>query len=112
MLEIINFKKMENLDEKKLIKAKQKVAAIKKFYKHVVTYILVNLFLTFVWTFSFKIFGNFVFSNQYDSEGFKHIPFWLVGGIFLILDALKTFGYAGVFGKNWEERKIKEFMED
>ncbi|MCG1036686.1 2TM domain-containing protein [Polaribacter sargassicola] len=103
---------MENLDEKRLIKAKKRVAEIKQFYKHVITYIIVNLFLTFVWTFSFKIFGNLVFSNQYNADGFIHIPFWLVWGIFLIFDALRTFGFAGSFTKNWEEKKIKEFMNE
>ncbi|QXP62417.1 2TM domain-containing protein [Polaribacter sp. HaHaR_3_91] len=103
---------MENLDEKRFFEAKQRVAEIKKFYKHVVTYVLVNLFLTFVWTFSFKIFGDFVLSNQYDSDGFKHIPFWLIWGVVLLIDTFKTFGFAGVFNKNWEEKKIKEFMQD
>jgi len=36
---------MENLDEKRFFEAKQRVAEIKKFYKHVVTYVLVNLFM-------------------------------------------------------------------
>lgn len=103
---------MENLHDKKLIKAKQRVAEIKQFYKHLIAYVLVNLFLTFVWNFSFKIYGNLIFSNQYDADGFKHIPFWLVGGIFLIFDALKTFGFISVFSKNWEEKKIREFMEE
>jgi len=47
---------MENLKDKNLLKAKKRVKNMKEFYKHVVTYILVNLFLTFVWKFSFKIF--------------------------------------------------------
>ncbi|MBU3012583.1 2TM domain-containing protein [Polaribacter vadi] len=102
---------MDNSQKIKLQKAKQKVEAIKNFYKHVITYVLVNLFLTFVWSFKFKIFGDLIFSNQYNSEGFKHIPFWLVGGIFLLFDALRTFGFFTFFDKNWEERKIKEFME-
>ena len=61
---------MENLSEKKLLRAKLRVEEIKKFYKHVVTYILVNLFLAFVWNFSFKIFGDFKVSNQFDGDGF------------------------------------------
>lgn len=50
---------MENRSDKTLLKVKLRVEEIKKFYKHVVTYILVNLFLAFVWNFSFKIFGDF-----------------------------------------------------
>jgi len=103
---------MENLSEKKMLRAKLRVEEIKKFYKHVVTYILVNLFLAFVWNFSFKIFGDFKVSNQFDGDGFTHIPIWLVWGIFLVFHGLKTFGYLNLFGKDWEERKIKEFMNE
>jgi|TARA_B110000116_G_C16525122_1_gene441775 TRAP-type C4-dicarboxylate transport system permease small subunit len=103
---------MENLSEKKLIRAKLRVAEIKKFYKHLVTYILVNLFLAFVWNFSFKIFRDFIVSNQFDGDGFSHIPIWLVWGIFLIIHALKTFDYLNFFGKDWEQRKRDEFMKE
>ncbi len=103
---------MENLSEKNLIRAKLRVEEIKKFYKHLVTYTLVNLFLTFVWDFSFKIFRDFIVSNQFDSDGFTHIPIWLVWGIFLIFHGLKTFGYLNLFGEDWEQRKIDEFMKE
>ncbi|GAB7256720.1 2TM domain-containing protein [uncultured Polaribacter sp.] len=102
---------MEDINKYKIAKARKKVEDIKKFYKHVVTYIIVNLFLTFVWKFSFKIFGSFILSNQFNSDGFKHIPFWLIWGIFLILDAFRTFDVITIFGKDWEERKMKEFMK-
>tara|TARA_X000000950_G_C13577541_1_gene522118 strand:+ start:305 stop:616 length:312 start_codon:yes stop_codon:yes gene_type:complete len=102
---------MDDLQKVQLQRAKKKVETIKKFYKHVITYILVNLFLTFVWSFKFKIFGDLIFSNQYNSDGFKHIPFWLIWGIFLLFDAFRTFGFFAFFNKNWEERKIKEFMK-
>ncbi|MEO9570142.1 MAG: 2TM domain-containing protein [Polaribacter sp.] len=101
---------MENLTEQKLFKAEQKVKEIKEFYKNVVIFIIVNMFLTFVWKFSFKIFGDFVISNHFNEDGFVHIPIWLIWGFFLLFSGLKTFGYLNIFGKNWEERKIKEFM--
>lgn len=103
---------MENLSDKKFAKAKQRVEKVKEFYKHLITYILVNLFLAFVWKFSFKIFGDFVISNQFDDDGFTHIPIWFVWGVFLALDALKTFGFVSDFTRNWEKRKIDEFMKD
>ena len=103
---------MENLNDKKLIRAKLRVEEIKEFYKHLVIYILVNLFLTFVWNFSFKLFGDFIVSNQFDGDGFTYIPIWFIWGIFLIIDALKTFGFLNLFGKDWEERKIDEFMKE
>jgi hypothetical protein len=102
---------MENLIEKKIIRAKQRIEEIKKFYKHVAAYILVNLFLAFVWNFSFKVVGNFKLSNQFDGDGYTHIPIWLIWGFFLAIHALKTFGFANLFGKDWEEKKIDEFMK-
>jgi hypothetical protein len=103
---------MKDSKDQKLIKAQKRVEEIKEFYKHLVTYILVNLFLAFVWKFSFKIFGDFVISNQFTDDGFTHIPIWFIWGIFLVADALKTFGFTSRFSRNWEERKIDEFMKE
>lgn len=102
---------MENLTDQKFEKAKKRVAEIKEFYRHLVVYILVNLFLTFVWNFSFKIFGDFVISNQFTNDGFTHIPIWLIWAVFLVADGIKTFGFGGKFGSDWEEKKIQEFMQ-
>ena len=103
---------MENINDKKLLKAKLRVEEIKEFYKHLITFVMVNLFLAFIWKFSFKIFGNFIVSNQFDVDGFTHIPIWLIWGVFLVIHALKTFGFLNFFNKDWEEKKIKEFMNE
>ncbi|TXD52874.1 2TM domain-containing protein [Polaribacter sp. IC063] len=103
---------MDTSQNKKLIRAKERIEDIKKFYKHIVTYVLINLFLAFVWDFTFKIFGDFVISNQFDGDNFTSLPIWLIWGIFLAAHAIKTFGFPNAFGKDWEERKIKEFMKE
>lgn len=103
---------MENSADKKFARAKQRVEEIKEFYKHVIAFVLVNLFLTFVWNFSFKIVGNIVISNQFTDDGFRHIPIWFIWGFFLVADAIKTFGFVGKFGRDWEEKKIQEFMKE
>ena len=103
---------MQNQKDKNLLKAKQRVKDLKEFYKHLVAYILVNLFLAFVWKFSFKIFGDFVISNQFTDDGFTHVPIWFIWGVFLIADAVKTFGLINRFTKDWEEKKIKELMNE
>jgi hypothetical protein len=103
---------MKNSMDENLLKAKQRVKDLKEFYKHVVAYVLVNLFLAFVWKFSFKIFGDFVVSNQFNDDGFTRIPIWFIWGIFLLADAVKTFGLTNRFTKDWEEIKIKEFMKE
>lgn len=102
---------MENLKHQHFKKAKQRVSEIKEFYQHLIVYILVNLFLTFVWNFSFKIFGDFVISNQFTEDGFIHIPIWLIWGVLLVANAIKTFGFWSKFGSDWEEKKIQEFMQ-
>ncbi|MEE9407297.1 MAG: 2TM domain-containing protein [Polaribacter sp.] len=112
MKEIKDFKMMENTTDKRFIKAKERIEELKEFYKHVSAYVLVNLFLAFVWNFSFKIFGNFIISNQFDGDGFTHIPIWLIWGVFLLFHALKTFGFLNLFNKDWEEKKIEEFMKE
>jgi hypothetical protein len=103
---------MENLENRKLKKAMQRVEEIKKFYKHVVAYGLINLFLAFVWNFSFKLVGDFVISNQFDGGDHKYLPIWFLWGIFLVLHGVKTFAFPNVFGKDWEARKVDEFMQE
>ena len=103
---------MENLENRKLKKAMQRVEDIKKFYKHAVAYCLINLVLAFVWNFSFKLVGDFTISNQFDSDGFTHIPIWFIWGFFLAIHALKTFGFSNIVSKNWEQKKIDKFMKE
>ena len=107
-----NFKTMKNLENKKLIRARLRIEEIKKFYKHLTAYILVNLFLAFVWNFSFKLFGDFVVSNQFNGGENTYLPIWFIWGIFLALQGIKTFGFPNLFGRDWEERKINEFMKE
>ena len=103
---------MENLENRKLKKALQRVEEIKKFYKHVVAYTLINLLLAFVWNFSFKLVGDFVISNQFDGGDHKYLPIWFLWGIFLVLHGVKTFAFPNLFGKDWEARKVDEFMKE
>ena len=103
---------MGNLENRKLKKALQRVEEIKKFYKHVVAYTLINLLLAFVWNFSFKLVGDFVISNQFDGGDHKYLPIWFLWGIFLVLHGVKTFAFPNVFGKDWEARKVDEFMKE
>jgi len=76
--------------------AKKRVEAIRGFYLHLVSYIVVNVALVII---------NLLTSTEY---------LWfiwpLIGwGIGLVIHAFSVFG--GFWGKSWEERKIKEIME-
>jgi len=103
---------MKNLEGRKLKRAVQRVEEIKKFYKHVVAYVLINLFFGFIWNFSFKLFGDFIVSNQFNGGNQKHLPIWFLWGVLLILHGLKTFAFPNLFGKDWEEKKVKEYMNE
>ena len=76
--------------------AKKRVAEIKGFYQHLASYLVVNAALVII--------------NLLTSPGYLWFVWPLGGwGIGLALHALSVFG--GLWGKSWEERKIKEFMD-
>jgi sensor histidine kinase YesM len=73
--------------------AKQKVENLKEFYGSLISYCVVIPFLIFI--------------NLRYSSNFQWFWFPMFGwGFGLVMKALRVYGY----GKNWEERKIKEFM--
>lgn len=79
-------------------RAKQRVAEIRGFYQHLFVYIIVNI-------------GIFIINILTDPH---HLWFYwpLLGwGIGLFAHGFNTFGTHGIFGKDWEEKKIKEIME-
>ena len=84
--------------------AYKRVKRIKGFYVHAMVYVLVNIFI---------VVSNFD-KNSFDSgfffrwETFSTALFW---GIGLLAHGLSVFGRNIFFGQNWEEKKIKEFME-
>ncbi|MEM9649552.1 MAG: 2TM domain-containing protein [Bacteroidota bacterium] len=87
-------------DENKYIRAKERVDELKKFYGHLWTYILVISGLALI---------------NYLSIGFQYMWFlWVafIWGIGLVFQALGTFKLNPFFGKQWEEEKIKQLMEN
>ncbi len=79
--------------------AKKRVNEIKGFYGNLVSYILVNLFLIFI-------------NLKYSPE---HLWFFwpmLGWGFGLLGHASKVFNWLTFLGKDWEEKKIQEFMEE
>lgn len=91
---------MENLNEeyKRYERAKERVKDIKEFYTHLFTYICVISFLVFI-------------NLKYSPE---HLWFYwpmLGWGIGLLFHGLKALDVT-FMSKNWEEKKIREYMED
>ena len=89
-------------EQDKYLQAKKRVEKIKGFYSHLFWYLVVNAFIAFMilknsdpedltfWTFSTAI-------------------FW---GIGLAFHAFSVFGKNVLFGRDWEKRKVEEFMRD
>lgn len=91
---------MENnfQDEERYFKARKRVEEIKGFYGNLISYVVVNIGL-----FALNI------ATSPDVLWF----YWpLLGwGVGVLFHGLKVFHYSPFFSKDWEERKIKEYME-
>lgn len=106
-MENYNLKPYDELDQEKrflqeeaYLRAKEKVKKIVGFYWHLASYVIVNTFIIVI------IVSN---GNRLFSFGtFATALFW---GIGLLFHFLSVFGPDFLFGKNWEERKIKEYMD-
>ena len=99
----------EFTQEQKYVLARKRVEKISKFYKHLATYIIVNIFLTAI----------FIVGDINDGDTFKeaftdyhNYKIWLFWGIGIFFQALNTFGVRMFFKQDWEERKIKKYMEE
>ncbi len=82
----------------KYIRAVERVEEIKGFYSSLIAYCIVIPFLIFIY---FK----------YTPNSIQWFWFPILGwGIGLIFQGLKAFNYNPILGSNWEERKIREYM--
>ena len=81
-------------------RAKKRVDEMKGFYIHLAVYLAINIFILInigIQTNDFWHWGHFI------------TPFFW--GIGLFFHWFNTFGKNPLFGKDWEERKIKELMD-
>ncbi|MEX0289814.1 MAG: 2TM domain-containing protein [Flavobacteriaceae bacterium] len=92
---------MQDLNkENRYFKAKERVEELKKFYGNLTAYILVISLLA----------GINYWTNEWRYMWFLWAAFgW---GIGLLFHAINTFNLNPFFGRDWEQRKIREFMED
>lgn len=100
---------MKNNRIDKKARAKKRVEALKGFYIHFAVYIVVNAFITI----------NKIIRNTFDGETFSEAFFdsetlfiWFFWGIGVVFHAAKVFSYNPFFGKDWEERQIRKFMDE
>ncbi|GAA3513963.1 histidine kinase [Aquimarina addita] len=79
-------------------RAKERVKKIKEFYINLITFCIVIPFLIFI--------------NYRTSFDFPWVLFPIGGwGIGLLFNYIEAFDHHPIFGKDWEKRKIKKYME-
>ncbi|MCK0132225.1 2TM domain-containing protein [Flavobacteriaceae bacterium F08102] len=98
MKEFSNYNK-----EEAYFRAKKKLEKLVGFYWHFGIFLAVNIFLWVV-----------IAINLSPGESFwtfGHFTTFLFWGIGIVFHFMKVFGSSFLFGKKWEERKIKQIME-
>lgn len=86
--------------ENKYLRAKDRVERLKKFYGNLTSYVLAISALAVI---------NYL-TNEWRYMWFLWAAFgW---GIGIIFHAIGTFNLNPFFGRDWEERKIKELMRE
>jgi len=99
----------ENNLSEKYTRAKKRVDEIKKFYKHFAFYLVINFIFIGRRIYKDIRFGDSFFEAFTDTDNYGFFFWW---GVFLIFHAVKVFGFPSLFNKDWEDRKIKEYMND
>ena len=88
-----------NRNENKYLKAKEQVDKIRKFYRNLTSFTIVITGLAglnyniYEWRYMWSLWAAFG---------------W---GLGILFHAIRTYNLNPFFGKQWEERKIKEFLE-
>lgn len=90
---------MKNYSQIEILKARKRVKKVKEFYIHLIVYICVNSF--------------FVIITLINNPGNYWFLLPLIGwGIGLFSHAASTFNFIPFLNKDWENRKIKQYMDE
>ena len=85
------------IEDKRYVKARERVQAIKGFYSNLLSYAIVIPVLAYI---------------NYRTTDFPWVIFPMLGwGFGVLAHGMEAFGYSPFTGRKWEERKIREFME-
>lgn len=88
-----------NSDFEKYQKAKKQVEEIKGFYVHLLVYVVVMCVLVFI-------------NLKYTPEHLWFVYSMLGWGLGLFFHAVKVFNWFPFMSKNWEEKKLQQYMEE
>lgn len=103
---------MERLDIKRsniYLDAKKKVEELKGFYIHALVYVIINLFITIS-----KVIRNLYYEESFNQSFFEFETFvvWIFWGVGLLIHGMNVFRFNLIFGKRWQERKLKQYLEE
>ncbi|WP_165749064.1 2TM domain-containing protein [Cellulophaga sp. Z1A5H] len=101
--------KTSTTQDDKRERAAQRIKALKGFYIHLTVYILVNCMISAV-----SVVGN-MSSGESLIEAFTTFgtfSTWIFWGIGLFFHGAKVFSFNPIFSKEWEQRKIKQYLEE
>jgi len=85
-------------NDDRYFQAKKRVQEIKGFYGNLTAYILVNI--------------GFLVLNLLTTPNELWFYWPMLGwGVGVVIHGMRAFNYIPFFGKDWEDQKIKEFME-
>uniref|UniRef100_UPI004047FFAB 2TM domain-containing protein n=1 Tax=Polaribacter sp. TaxID=1920175 RepID=UPI004047FFAB len=89
----------DSIKSSSYIRAYEKVEKLKQFYQNLASYCIVMPFLIFI--------------NLYTYSNFQWFWFPMLGwGVGVLFHAMDVYDYNPVLGKNWEQRKIDELMNE
>lgn len=104
---------MELSENTRLIKAQKRVEALKGFYSHLFSYLIINIVL-------FILRGNVLdfFQSASPDKNFVEWVNWnillvpIFWGIGLLYHAAKVFQYKFGFIRKWEQRQLEKFISE
>jgi len=86
------------LDDSSYVRARKHVEELQGFYYSLISYVIVIPFLIFIW-------------YTYSQHTIQWFWFPILGwGFGLCIQGYRVFVHDGAFGRNWERKKIEEFM--
>lgn len=93
-----------NIQEQRYKIAQKRVEKMKGFYNHLIIFLIINAIIVF-----FNIRSLDVGESYFQWHNFITFSIW---GFFLLLHGASTFMPNFIFGAEWEERKIQQFMDE
>ncbi|CAM1365490.1 conserved hypothetical protein [Tenacibaculum litopenaei] len=100
---------VNNQREHDYLRAKERVKKLKEYYTHLVVFLAVNCFLS-----GRKIYRVWEAGGNLEEvlTSFSTYYLWFFWGIGMLGHTFKMFGTQWLLGKEWEEKKIKEYMKE